>query len=108
MVHQFETRLLETVGLELSMNKSLFCNNSSDGVNVVQLETVGDDLPIVSGQEQKGGEDGILLRGGGQRSLQSSPRGSVVKVSNISSLPADDILNGECKGGGLDKRKQKC
>lgn len=98
MVHQFETRLLETVGLELSMNKSLFCNNSGDGVNVVQLETVGDDLPIVSGQEQKGGEDAILSRRGDQRSLQSSPRGSVVRLSKISSLPADDILNGKCKG----------
>ncbi len=65
MVHQFETRLLENVGLELSMNKSLFCKNSGDNVNFVQLESAGDNSPIVSGQERKGVEDGILLRGGG-------------------------------------------
>lgn len=95
MVHQFEKRLLMTVGLELSKNNvniSLFCDGAVDADNVLQLQSSIDDLPVVSGRERRGEGRAMLLH---QNTLQSSLPESVVTLSKLSSLPADEILNGE-------------
>jgi len=87
MVRQFEARLLENVGSELSKHNG--------GTSLVCGEDGGDVVQLASGRERKGGADGMRLRGGEQRKLQSSLSGPWVKLSRLSSLPSDEVLNGE-------------